>query len=88
MNTDKHAQAVIIVTENFADSKVICDELRSGKTVIINTQLGNDDYRRMVDYLTGATYALSGRLEKVNASVLLVTPKGVDVESKQASDED
>jgi cell division inhibitor SepF len=68
----------------FADAQEIADRFRNGQPVIVN--LGNA-YRelahRMIDFCSGAAYALGGSMDKVADKVFLMTPNNVEVSAEE-----
>lgn len=79
-NPGVNAQVVLIEPERIGDAKEICDELKQGKTVVVNVErLEKADVIRLYDFITGASYALSGKLKEINENVLVVAPVNVDI---------
>ena len=59
----------------FGDAKEIADRLKDNRPVIVNLQMADRDLqRRMIDFCSGVTYALSGEMEKVADQVFLLAP--------------
>jgi len=59
----------------FGDAKEIADVLKANRPVIVNLQVADRDLqRRMIDFCSGVTYALSGEMEKVADQVFLLAP--------------
>lgn len=56
------------------------DHLRAGKTVILNLE-GVDKtlYRRMIDFISGASYSLRVAIKKATDNSYCIAPSGVDV---------
>jgi len=70
----------IVIPEEFADAKEIGDLLKTNTPVILNLVTTQRDLaRRMLDFCSGLTYALSGSMEKVADHVFLITPSNVEV---------
>lgn len=68
---------------SFAEAESMAAQIKAGRAVVINLEgLPLATARRLVDYLSGATYGLGGNLEKVGASIFLFTPPGVDIHVK------
>lgn len=64
----------------FADVQEVADRLKANQPVIINLQIVDDDLRkRLIDFCSGVTYAISGSMEKVADKVYLMTPSNVEV---------
>ncbi len=66
----------------------IVDSLLEQKSVIMNLEgIEMDLAQRIFDLITGATYALDGRLEKISKYVYVVTPSNVNISGDNNSDE-
>ena len=79
MNSGKH-EVVLFHAKTFDDAAKAADELCKRKAVILNME--NVDKaltRRVVDFLSGAVYALDGRVKKVAQSTYLFCPHNMDV---------
>lgn len=64
----------------FEDSSEICDELLRGKAAIVNLEgIDVDVAQRIIDFVSGACYAMSGNIEKVSSYIFIVTPSGIDI---------
>jgi cell division inhibitor SepF len=78
------SQVVLIEPERFGVAKMICDELRLGKTVMINNEkLTPEVIKRLYDYVTGAAYALNGKVKIISEQVLVIAPYNVDIKRTQ-----
>ena len=68
----------------FGDAKEIADRLKDNRPVIVNLQVADRDLqRRMIDFCSGVTYALSGEMEKVADQVFLLAPTNVKVSDEE-----
>ncbi len=64
----------------FSDAVKAADELRERKAVIVNLEnLDKTIARRVVDFLSGCSYALEGSVKKVAAGTYLFCPHNMDV---------
>ena len=73
-------EVVLFHAKAFDDAAKAADELRKRKAVILNME--NVDKaltRRVVDFLSGAVYALDGSVKKVAQSTYLFCPHNMDV---------
>lgn len=73
-------EVVLFHAKTFDDAAKAADELCKRKAVILNME--NVDKaltRRVVDFLSGAVYALDGRVKKVAQSTYLFCPHNMDV---------
>jgi cell division inhibitor SepF len=78
------AKVHVVAPSRFADAQEIGDRFKNGQPVIVNLQ-GNDRElaRRMIDFCSGVTYALSGSMDKVADQVFLLTPSNVEVSAEE-----
>ncbi|HPX70959.1 MAG TPA: cell division protein SepF [Bacillota bacterium] len=71
---------VVIEPANFDESPRLVDSLKAKKPVIINLEnLETDVARKIFDFLSGATYALNGNVQKVANNIFVFAPENVDV---------
>jgi cell division inhibitor SepF len=79
-----NARVHIVAPARFADAVEIANRLMSNQPVIVNMQTADRDLqRRMIDFCSGATYALSGGMERVADEVFLLTPSNVKVSEEE-----
>jgi cell division inhibitor SepF len=70
----------VVAPGRFSDAQEIGDLVKASHPVIVNLQSSDRDLaRRMIDFCSGLTYALSGSMEKVADQVFLLTPSNVDI---------
>lgn len=73
-------KVVLVEPTSYDEVQSICDDLKSKKPIIINFEdMDKDIARRMVDFISGAVYALDGTIQKVSNGIVLVAPSNVDV---------
>ena len=69
----------------YKDAQVIAENFRDGIPVIINlSQMTEPDARRLVDFASGLSQGLYGRIERVTSKVFLLSPAHVAVSGEQA----
>jgi FtsZ-interacting cell division protein YlmF len=72
------SQVVVIEPRSFEDSVEIIDHLRNKKSVILNLHLLDAvQSQRVVDFLSGATYAIDGHQQRIGDGVFIFTPSNV-----------
>jgi len=83
--TPMHAAKVYVVAPaRFADAQEIGDRFKNGQPVIVNLEANDRELsRRMIDFCSGVTYALSGSMDKVADQVFLLTPSNVEVSAEE-----
>lgn len=73
-------KVVLVEPTSYDEVQSICDDLKSKKPIIINfEEMDKEVARRMVDFVSGAVYALDGTIQKVSNGIVLVAPSNVDV---------
>jgi len=73
-------QVVLVKPERFENAAEIADHLRDKRTVVLNLEQTNKDIaRRLIDFLSGVTYAQEGKIKKVAVSTYIITPYNVDI---------
>ena len=73
---------VIIEPKNIDECRKLIDNLRANKPVIINLEKVETDLaRKMFDFLSGATYALRGSIQRINQNIYLFAPHNVNIKA-------
>ena len=71
---------VVIEPKSIDECRKLIDNLRANKPVIINLEKVETDLaRKMFDFLSGATYALSGTIQRINQNIYLFAPRNVNI---------
>lgn len=80
IHTASSAKVVIIKPNDYDEAANICDNLRNRKIVVVNTtSLESKVAQRLLDFIGGACYALSGELQQVEKGVYILSPSNVEV---------
>lgn len=62
------------------DAREITETLLGNRTVILNLEgLDLEIAQRIIDFTSGATFAINGNLQKISNYIFLVTPANVDI---------
>ena len=73
---------VIIEPKSIDECRKLIDNMKANKPVIINLEKVETDLaRKMFDFLSGATYALSGNIQKINQNIYLFAPRNVNIKA-------
>ncbi|MBC6679467.1 cell division protein SepF [Mogibacterium sp. BX12] len=71
---------VVIEPSGFEECPKLVDSLKSKKPIIINLErIESDTARKIFDFLSGATYALNGNVQKVANNIFVFAPENVDI---------
>ncbi|MGN7976028.1 cell division protein SepF [Microbacterium sp. 22195] len=66
--------------KQYRDAQVIAENFREGVPVIINlSQMSDADARRLIDFASGLSLGLYGRIERVTSKVFLLSPENIAV---------
>lgn len=64
----------------FEDAREITETLLLNRTVVLNVEgLNIEIAQRIIDFVSGATFAISGNFQKVSNFIFVLTPRGVDI---------
>lgn len=78
--TNKQIKVMVVEPFSFDDAQHIADYLKSRKPVVVNLESSDPDIaKRMIDFISGTTYALNGQIQKVGNNIFLCAPNNVDV---------
>ena len=73
-------EVCVIKPRSMEDAREITDTLLVDCTVVLNMEgLDLDLAQRIIDFTSGATFAISGNLQKISNYIFLVTPTNVDI---------
>lgn len=68
-------KVVVLQPTTYSDATEIAGHLKSKKPVVVNLEkLDKETARKIVDFLSGAVYALDGSMQKVSNGILLLVP--------------
>ncbi len=84
MVSQRQTKPQVVAPQRFSDAQEIGELVKASNPVIVNLQSSERDLaRRMIDFCSGLTYALSGSMEKVAEQVFLLTPSNVEVSPEE-----
>ncbi|MBQ6314606.1 MAG: cell division protein SepF [Mogibacterium sp.] len=82
MNQSGPFKMVVIEPKSLDECRKLVDNLRARKPVIINLEKVETDLaRKMFDFLGGATYALSGTVQRINPNIYIFAPNNVNIKA-------
>lgn len=85
LNLHAQRQMKVVVSEPrvFEDVQGLAENLKNRRPVIVNLEKAEPELaKRVVDFISGATYALNGTLQKVGSGIFLVVPSNMDISSE------
>lgn len=73
-------EVCVVKPSSVDDSREITETLLAGRTVILNLEgMDLEIAQRIIDFISGAAFAISGNLQKISNYIFLVTPTNVDI---------
>ena len=79
-NSSGSMEVCVIKPSSFEDAREIAETLLADRTVILNMEgLDLALAQRLIDFISGACYAIDGNLQKVSNYIFIITPANVDI---------
>jgi len=80
LHSQRQVHVVVVEPRAFDEVQGITDNLKNRCPVIVNLEQAEPDLaKRVVDFVSGATYALNGSLQKVGSGIFLFVPNNMDI---------
>ncbi|KJR48224.1 FtsZ-interacting protein [Desulfosporosinus sp. I2] len=80
IHTQKQMRVVVMEPNSFEEAQNIADQLKTRRPVIVNLENAEKTLaKRIVDFISGTTYALNGNMQKVGNGIFLFVPNNVDI---------
>jgi len=87
IHSQKQMKVVILEPKTFEESQSIADQLKNRRPVIVNLESAERHLaKRIVDFVSGTTYALNGSMQKVGNGIFLFVPNNVDIAREAKED--
>lgn len=81
IHSQKNVKVILYEPRSYDEAQEIADHLRSHRSVVVNLQrVRNDQAMRIIDFLSGTIYALSGSISKIGGNIFLCTPDTVEIQ--------
>lgn len=78
--TAKGFEVCIMKPTTFEDSQDICDMLLTGRAAVINLEGFDVELaQRIMDFISGAVYAMNGKLHQISSYIFIISPDTVDI---------
>lgn len=76
----KLVKLVVINPGGFEECPKLVDGLKARKPIIVNLEkVESDVARKIFDFLSGATYALNGNVQKIATNIFVFAPENIDI---------
>ncbi len=78
------ARVHVVEPRSFNDAQAVGDRLKSNQPVLLNLQgVDRELQRRLIDFASGATFALAGSMTRVADQVFLISPSDVEISAEE-----
>ena len=78
-NQPRQPKLLLVKPDSFEVAKEIADRFAEKNAIVVNLEdTPRELQRRLVDFLSGVTYALDGDVRCVSATTIILTPAGMD----------
>ena len=84
LDQKKKYKLIFYKPDSYNEVKTITDDLRDNRPVIVNIEeMEKTEARRILDFVSGAVYALSGNVKKVGQDVFLFAPHDIEIDGEE-----
>jgi cell division inhibitor SepF len=88
LHTQRTMEIVVLEPEAYDETQSAADYLKTHRPIVVNLRSAQKDLgRRVVDFLSGVTYALDGHMQRIGEEIFLFTPRQVFITAEQAREE-
>lgn len=71
---------VFFYPKSYDEVNKLIDYLKQGESVMLNLDnISDGEAQRMLDFASGAVYALNGSIQRVSGNIFLLTPEGLNI---------
>lgn len=76
----KHVRVVVSEPESFEEVQLLADHLKNRRQIILNFEATAPEVsQRIIDFLSGALYALDGHSQQLGKSIFLFAPVNTEI---------
>jgi cell division inhibitor SepF len=88
LHTQRTMEIVVLEPGAYDEAQSAADYLKTHRPIVVNLRSAQKDLgRRVVDFLSGVTYALDGHMQRVGDEIFLFTPRQVVITAEQVREE-
>ncbi|MGI9951128.1 cell division protein SepF [Moorellaceae bacterium AZ2] len=71
---------MVVHPQSYEQGAVLADNLKNYRPVIVNLEkMPPEEARRLLDFLSGAVFALGGQVSRVSQGIFVFTPSNIDL---------
>jgi len=88
LHTQRTMEIVVLQPGAYEEAQTAADYLKTNRPLVVNLRAAQKELgQRVVDFLSGVTYALDGHMQRVGEEIFLFTPRQVLITAQQAHEE-
>lgn len=83
LHSGKNMRLVITKPLEFSEAQQITEHIKSKKPVLVNLEeTDKNEAKRIIDFISGATFALDGNMQRVSQQIFVFAPAQVEVNAE------
>jgi len=83
------AKMILLEPRAYSEAQQIADHLKKRNTVVVNLKrVTPEQAKRIIDFLGGTIYAISGKIQKIGGGIFLCAPNNVSVQGEITGETD
>ena len=80
---NKSMRLIIIKPQEYSEAQVIVEHIKNKKPVLVNLEeTEKGEAKRIIDFISGATYAVDGNMQKVSQQIFVFAPAQVELNAE------
>ena len=88
LHTQRTMEIVVLQPGAYEEAQTAADYLKTHRPLIVNLRCAQKELgQRVVDFLSGGTYALDGHMQRIGEEIFLFTPRQVLITAQQTHQE-
>ena len=73
----------VLEPTKFEDVQTVCDHLKQRRPVLVSVEdLEKELSKRIIDFVSGTTYAIDGQVQRISESIFLFAPSNVVIDAE------
>lgn len=85
----KALKMMIVKPSAYDEVQEIADHLKNRRPIIVNLEDTEKELaQRIVDFISGTTYAINGNLQKVSAGIFVFAPSNIDLQGTDTAEKE
>ncbi|RQD73110.1 MAG: cell division protein SepF [Candidatus Syntrophonatronum acetioxidans] len=88
LHTSKNLRVMVTEPTDYDEAQSIAENLKNKFPVVVNLEQADlDTAKRIIDFVSGAAFAINGNFQKVSSNIFIFTPPNVDINATMSRSE-